>query len=206
MTAKQELQDRTEGEDLFCWFAEAISLNEAVSLTLTLEGRSLLLAYSPTWCGFASLNDSKTLIQGGKFEEKKISDCFELRIFHPRFELRWAIRGSETSKGQAFFTTEEADIFMEPPFARLQSDQRGKSAVFFRGEGKYLLWGTKKDFYEKTEREGWVSMYDHRINTLQIPFSSDRSSKQVYLRYFEYFTEDAFGNLEFAFEQLRDLC
>lgn len=153
-------------------------------------GKSCILVYTPSFCGFADETLCKC-VDGSDIEDA--DDIFEMRCFSEDIDMRWVRNGEG---GVVTVLSEQEDLV-----SHLIEQREHKEKIEHHTEaesihGKYILWGTG-------DAEG--RLFEHRIGALPVPIKVE-PSRRVRLNFVEYFEPDErYGNMIFLGERLTGL-
>lgn len=118
----------------------------------------------------------------------ELAGVFEVRAFTRTHELRW--RAGERGTGPAVVVSDGTAASGQQPHLR---DDAGYDR---------LLWGVTIG----QATGGWLSLYEARIGTLDIPFDGPAPPDgRIWLRAVEYEAEDQYGNVAVVDERLTSI-
>ena len=180
---------------LYTASCDDVTLDDALEKLNGLTSDKLtLLVYTPSFCGFAHLNDRKIVALKTEPDVKN-KDIFELRAFCENCELRW-VRENDDGKGRGVLISEKEFRFGEE---KVEAHDK-----CFPLQSEYILWGRKKaDVLSNADAEQkTIKLFEHRIGELLVPLPKSGSGDRVCLRCTEYFSADEYGNLNWRTERL----
>ena len=155
------------------------------------------LAYEPAACRIFRWQRGKAIVPGASapLDPDKV---FELRLFGPRWEVRWLRDGT---KGRLAILTDHESTGKRLMTGANRIGLRGDRLAtepFFRDHG-YLLWGE----FESRQRHA-SKLTSARIGPLMVPWTSPSLSRndRIVIRAREYFRIAEDGNVVFYDERL----
>jgi CRISPR-associated protein (TIGR03984 family) len=150
------------------------------------------LIYTPEKCCFVKI-DGENIEEPPKEPKEKnmdIASVFEARIFTENLELRWL--NVKNGEGKAVLISDtELDLCLEIPSEPLE--------ILTTQEQCYLLWGEAMEDSANINT-AWSRLISSRIGSLYVPYKEFR--KRCYLKTYEYFEEDEYGNVSVLEERL----
>jgi CRISPR-associated protein (TIGR03984 family) len=175
--------------------ASLLTVSELLNLAPGLLGAGAVgMTSGPTGHDLVRLDGGRLATADGAAE---LAEVFQVRLFSPDVELRWAHTGS--GRGPAVALSESGAC---PPGWAVDSVEVEEVL-----DGQYALWGRR---FEALGAPGWCRAVEGRIGWIDVPAptpasaGSDQDWPEQYLamRFREYLTSDEYGNAAVLDERL----
>lgn len=187
---------------------------EAAAAALTApDDKAVTLIYTPQRCTFGLIRSgdglsgppASPLGDGAAFSVAAIACAYEVRVFHPLWEIRWLRQGA-TGRA-ALLWDEESEDTSDGPATTAFDDLPLRPAIVLRRTlcQRYVLWGMPAA--DPSGTEGWVKLTSDRVGTMWAPLPPPQDDKaRAVLHVREYLATLDHGNVAVIEERLSHLA